>query len=113
MGITFKENCPDIRNSKVIDLISELLNWTVKVVVTDPWADAVEVKYEYGLELSQLNASQKVDALVVAVAHGAFKSKSLPQLRALCSSENPVLADVKGLYDPGLASRAGFTVFRL
>jgi len=113
IGITFKENCPDIRNSKVIDMIRELTSWNVKVVVTDPWADPEEVKDEYGLELSEISDSRKVDAMVVAVAHDTFKHRPLHELRGLCSSANPVLADVKGIYDPELASRAGFTVFRL
>jgi len=113
MGITFKENCPDIRNSKVIDIIHELESWNVKVVVTDPWADADEVKHEYGIELSEISAVQKVDALVVAVAHDTFKCQPLQTLRGLCSSSNPVLADVKGLYDRELASSSGFVVFRL
>jgi UDP-N-acetyl-D-galactosamine dehydrogenase len=113
MGITFKENCPDIRNSKVIDIIRELASWNVKVVVTDPWADAEEVRREYGVELSEIGASRKVDAVVVAVAHDEFKTYSPQALRSLCSSVNPVLADVKGLYDRDLASRNGFTVFRL
>lgn len=113
MGITFKENCPDTRNSKVIDIIRELVSWNVRVLVTDPWADAEEVQHEYGIELSEISASQQVDAMVVAVAHDAFKSKSLQELRGFCSSVNPVLADVKGLYDSELVSRAGFTAFRL
>jgi UDP-N-acetyl-D-galactosamine dehydrogenase len=113
MGITFKENCPDIRNSKAIDIIRELVSWNVNVVVTDPWADAEAVEQEYGLRLSEIDASQKVDAIVVAVAHDAFKARSLQELHGLCSSPNPVLADVKGLYDRDLALSVGFGVFRL
>jgi UDP-N-acetyl-D-galactosamine dehydrogenase len=113
LGITFKENCPDIRNSKVVDIIKELNAWGVEVVVSDPWADADEVRHEYGVELTAIDADRKVDALVVAVAHDLFKALSVRDLRALCRSRRPVLADVKGIYDRDLASNEGFAVFRL
>ena len=113
MGITFKENCPDIRNSKVIDLITELQKWNVNVVVSDPWADSAEVAHEYGLELATVDANRQVDALVVAVGHEQYASLSPEALRALCRGDKPVLADVKALYNRNDASNAGFTVFRL
>ena len=113
MGITFKENCPDIRNSKVIDLITELQKWNVNVVVSDPWADSAEVAHEYGLELATVDANRQVDALVVAVGHEQYASLSPEALRALCRGDKPVLADVKALYNRNDASDAGFTVFRL
>ncbi len=113
MGITFKENCPDIRNSRVIDIIHELQSWNVSVVVMDPWADPDEVRHEYGVELAEINSDRRVDALVVAVAHDVFKLIPLSDLRALCQAEAPVLADVKGLFNAELASKAGFTAFRL
>lgn len=112
MGITFKENCPDIRNSKVVDLVKELKNWNVNVVIIDPWANVDEVQHEYGLELGVINEANPVDALVVAVGHNEFRSLTLPELRALCRSPQPVLADVKALYDRYAAVAAGFTVFR-
>lgn len=113
MGITFKENCPDIRNSKVIDLIAELQKWNVNVVVCDPWANADEVAHEYGLRLDTVSPDQPVDALVVAVGHEQFAGLSPEALRALCRGDKPVLADVKALYDRNDAGKAGFTVFRL
>ncbi len=112
MGITFKENCPDIRNSKVADLVQELEQWGAKVVVADPWADASEVEQEYGIGLGVIDATHKVDALVVAVGHQEFREMSATQLRALCGSERPVLADIKSLFDRLEAADAGFTVFR-
>jgi UDP-N-acetyl-D-galactosamine dehydrogenase len=112
MGVTFKDNCPDIRNSKVIDLIKELQQWGVKVVVTDPWADLAEVKHEYGINLEDINASNPVDALVVAVGHEEFRHKTLQELRQLCKSDQPVLGDIKSLYDRHEAKKIGFTVFR-
>jgi UDP-N-acetyl-D-galactosamine dehydrogenase len=112
MGITFKENCPDIRNSKVADLVKELQSWGANVVVTDPWANASEVEHEYGIRLGTIDESNKVDALIVAVGHNEFRAMSLEQLKDLCGSEKPVLADVKALYNRHDALKAGFTVFR-
>lgn len=113
MGVTFKENCPDIRNSKVVDLINELKSWGVKVVVADPWADADEIMHEYGIALESVDESNKVDSLVVAVGHQEYRALTPVQLRALCHGHYPVLADVKALYDRQAAATAGFTVFRL
>lgn len=113
MGITFKENCPDIRNSKVADLVKELQNWGVSVIVADPWANSDEVMHEYGIRLGSIDKTNKVDALVVAVGHGEFRAMSPAQLKNLCRSEKPVLADVKALYCRHGAAEVGFTVFRL
>jgi UDP-N-acetyl-D-galactosamine dehydrogenase len=112
MGITFKENCPDIRSSKVVDLVKELQQWGVKVVVDDPWADPAEVKHEYGINLELINSSKPVDALVVAVGHEEFRVKTLHELRQLCKGSQPVLGDIKSLYNRHEAAAAGFTVFR-
>lgn len=112
MGITFKENCPDIRNSKVADLVKELENWGAKVVVTDPWANPEEVSHEYGINLGRIDASNKVDSLVVAVGHNEFRTMTPDQLKTLCRTEKAVLADVKALYNRHDAANAGFTVFR-
>ena len=112
MGITFKENCPDIRNSKVADLVKELETWGVKVVVTDPWASAEEVKHEYGIQLSAIDESNKVDSLLVAVGHNEFRAMTPDQLKKFCKADKPVLADVKALYNRHEAANAGFTVFR-
>ncbi|EHU1307231.1 Vi polysaccharide biosynthesis UDP-N-acetylglucosamine C-6 dehydrogenase TviB [Acinetobacter baumannii] len=113
LGVTFKENCPDIRNSKVADLIKELEFWGAQVVVADPWADAEEVKHEYGVELGTVNAQNPVDSLIVAVGHSEFRSLSASELRSYVKVEKPVLADVKSLFDRTQMSDVGFTVFRL
>jgi UDP-N-acetyl-D-glucosamine/UDP-N-acetyl-D-galactosamine dehydrogenase len=112
MGITFKENCPDIRNSKVADLVKELQQWGVNVVVTDPLADAEEVMHEYGIDLEVIDMNHPVDALVVAVGHNQFRRQKPKQLRQLCKGSQPVLADIKSLYNRHEAVAAGFTVFR-
>lgn len=113
LGITFKENCPDIRNSKVVDMVREFEAWGTTVVVADPWASAKEVAHEYGLQLGLVDASNQVDALVVAVGHNDYRNASPAELRALCRGTQPVLADVKSLFDRQQVAEAGFTVFRL
>jgi len=113
LGVTFKDNCPDIRNSKVVNLIEELQSWNVNVVVEDPWADASEVFEEYGIRLQNIDDAGGVDSLVVAVGHREFRDLSLPELRSWCRTTEPVLADLKCVFDKNEASSAGFTVFRL
>jgi UDP-N-acetyl-D-galactosamine dehydrogenase len=113
LGITFKENCPDIRNSKVVDMVREFEAWGIKVVITDTWASAEEVAREYGLKLGAVDVDHPVDALVVAVGHNEYRSLSPENLRLLCRGDKPVLADVKSLYNRHTAAKAGFTVFRL
>ena len=112
MGITFKENCPDIRNSKVVDLIKEFEAWGVSVVVVDPYADANEVMDEYDLKLSNIDDLYDLDSLVVAVGHKAYRDMELTKLKGLFKSDKPVLADLKALYDRHEASALGLTLFR-
>ena len=113
LGVTFKENCPDIRNSKVVDLVRELQAWGVTVVVADPWADAAEFTHEYDLTLGVVDSQCPVDSLVVAVGHHQYRHLSPMQLRQLCRGDKPVLADVKSLYNRHDLTNSGFTVFRL
>ncbi|ABR73491.1 Vi polysaccharide biosynthesis protein VipA/TviB [Actinobacillus succinogenes] len=113
LGVTFKENCPDIRNSKVVDVIHELRNWGADVVVADPWADPAEVKHEYGLDLSVIDENHPVDALIVAVGHKEFRELNPEILRTYMNSSNPVLVDVKSLFDRDALSQQGISVFRL
>lgn len=113
LGITFKENCPDIRNSKVVDMVREFEAWGAQIVVADAWADAEEVHQEYGITLGQISPEQPVDALVVAVGHNEYRALTPAQLQALIRSPQPVLADVKSLYDRHAMAEVGFSVFRL
>lgn len=114
LGITFKENCPDIRNSKVADLVKELNHWGVNVVVADPWANADEVEYEYGIRLGSIDSQSRVDSLIVAVGHAEFKAMQPEALRTLCKTEKqPILGDLKSLFDRQACAEAGFKVFRL
>ncbi|MDA8757215.1 nucleotide sugar dehydrogenase [Amylibacter sp.] len=113
MGITFKENCPDIRNSKVINIITELRNWNIKVVVVDPWADPAEVEVVYGLSLGEISSKKQVDSLIVAVGHHQFRDLGPEELRGFCRGSTPVLADVKSIYDRVKLGAQDFSVFRL
>ena len=112
MGITFKENCPDIRNTKVVDVVNELLSWGVNVVVEDPWANATELKKIYGIKLDDIN-NKKVDSLIIAVGHNEFRSLTVNQLKDLCKGDKPVIADVKSIYNKEDLIAKGFSVFRL
>jgi len=113
LGITFKENCPDVRNSKITDVVSEFKNWGVNVVVADPWADSIEVERIYGITLGKVDSNHQVDSLIVAVGHNEFRDLDTAALRALCRGSAPVLADVKSIYDRKALSEHGFSVFRL
>jgi UDP-N-acetyl-D-galactosamine dehydrogenase len=94
LGITFKENCPDIRNSKVIDVIRELQEFGTQVDVYDPWANPAEVRHEYGIDLKE-HISGTYDAVILAVAHKAFRDLNLQALK----HEKTVIYDVKGFYE--------------
>ena len=113
LGVTFKENCPDIRNSKVVDLINELNTWGVEVVISDPWAGPEEVKEEYGFDLVDFDSLQNLDSIVVAVGHNEFRSLNPADLIKLTHAGKPVLADVKAIFERDSLVEAGFTVFRL
>ncbi len=114
MGITFKENCPDIRNSKVVDLIREIESWGAKALVVDCWANPNEVAEEYGIQLGSINQSNKVDSLIVAVGHSEYRHLSPQDLISLCTTNHkPVIGDLKCLYDRHALADQGFTVFRL
>lgn len=97
LGFTFKENCPDLRNTRVIDLVSELSAFGARVEVFDPWADLAEARMEYGIELqSDLQDSEKYDAVVIAVGHEEFKTLGINALRGLLNNRG-VIYDVKGI----------------
>ena len=112
LGVTFKENCPDIRNSKVIDLIKELQQWNIEVLVADPWADADEVMAEYGIALTNIVDLNDMDGIAVAVAHEEFTSLTTKQLREFCRADKPVIADLKSIFDRKSLSASDFSIFR-
>ncbi|WP_335911639.1 Vi polysaccharide biosynthesis UDP-N-acetylglucosamine C-6 dehydrogenase TviB [Shewanella indica] len=98
MGLTFKENCPDLRNTRVIDIISELKEYNITVDVVDPWCSAAEAKSEYGLSLCESEHSNKYDGIILAVAHNEFKEMGIEKIRALGKAEH-VLYDLKYVLD--------------
>ena len=113
MGITFKENCPDLRNSKVIDVVNELKNWGVNVVVVDPWADKLKLQQEHNIQLGVIDDKNKVNSLIVAVGHSQFRTISAKELRNFCNGSKPVIADVKSIYNKEDLLAEGLSVFRL
>lgn len=115
MGITFKENCPDIRNSKVVDIIKGLNEYGVVPKVVDPWADKEDVAKEYGLELSKMEDIHDADCVIVAVAHDSFKKLTESNLREIIGNnlERKVLIDVKGIYDANMINNMGIILWRL
>jgi UDP-N-acetyl-D-galactosamine dehydrogenase len=112
LGLTFKENCPDLRNSRVIDIIHELQDYGITVQVHDPLADAAEALHEYGVTLVPFAELHPAAAVVVAVAHQEYHELTVEQLKALMG-RNPVLIDVKSICDPVAAQEAGIRFWRL
>jgi len=113
MGITFKQNCPDFRNSKTIDVFKELKNWGANVVVIDPWVDQAKLQKEHQIKLGKIDKDNKVDSLIVAVGHDQFRSLSAKKLRSYCNGLKPVVGDVKSIYKKEDLINEGFSVFRL
>jgi UDP-N-acetyl-D-galactosamine dehydrogenase len=93
LGITFKENCPDIRNTKVVDIVHTLEPYTKNITIYDPWANPEEVKHEYKVEITTTLPNNKFDTIILAVAHNQFLELDLTTLR----KENSVLYDVKNI----------------
>jgi UDP-N-acetyl-D-galactosamine dehydrogenase len=112
LGMTFKEDCPDLRNSKVIDVIRELQSFGVKVHVHDPIADSDECRHEYGIGLTEWDQLPKSAAIVAAVAHRPYKEMGLVTLLSKLVPGG-VFADVKAAYDPERVREAGHTLWRL
>jgi UDP-N-acetyl-D-galactosamine dehydrogenase len=112
LGLTFKEDCPDIRNTRVIDLIHELKSYGIDVHVHDPVPDAEEARHEYGLELEPWDALPRADAIVVAVAHRQFVGMPLADFHAKVV-EHGCFIDVKSQFDMAALQQAGLTVWRL
>jgi UDP-N-acetyl-D-galactosamine dehydrogenase len=99
MGMTFKENCPDVRNSKVVDVVRELEKYGAKVDIYDPWVDGNEAHHEYGLKPVKKPRKAGYDAIVMAVAHKEFRDMGLAKIKALAKREH-VLYDIKYVFRP-------------
>ena len=117
LGITFKENCPDTRNSKVVDIINRLKEFDIEPVVTDNWADADVAKKEYGVDLVPFNDIPKADCVIVAVGHEEYRSMSMMKLKELfkgnLADDEKVLVDVKSLYRMDELKASGMRFWRL
>jgi len=116
-GITFKENCPDTRNSKVNDIIKRLEEYEIVPQVTDPWADPEIAKHEYGVDLIPFEEAKDADCIIVAVGHKEFRSLSMIQLKeffkADLADDEKVLIDVKSLYRMDELKASGMRFWRL
>ena len=116
LGITFKENCPDTRNSKVVDIIKRLKEYEITPIVSDSWADIEVAKQEYGVDLVPFEELPKADCLIVAVGHSEFRSMSTMQLKTLfkdAPDDEKVLIDVKSLYRLDELKASGMRFWRL
>ena len=116
LGLTFKENCPDTRNSKVSDVYNSLMEYGVKPVVIDPWACESDAKNEYNIELSSMDTAIDADCIILAVAHNEFKALKLDDIKKMfkqCDDSEKVLIDVKGLYKVSDLNASGMKYWRL
>ena len=116
LGLTFKENCPDTRNSKVDDIIKRLAEYEITPVVVDPWASERDAMHEYGVTLTKLEDVKDADCVIVAVAHNEFRALSLDDIKKLfkkCDDAEKVLVDVKGLYKISELEESGMKYWRL
>lgn len=100
LGFTFKENCPDTRNSKVWDIVNELKEYGIAPVISDPVADAPEAQRIYGVEFADMNTITEMDAIILAVAHDEFKRLEKAEIDKLYGPGEKVLLDVKGILNP-------------
>lgn len=116
LGLTFKENCPDTRNSKVDDIIKRLAEYEIFPVIVDPWASERDAMHEYGVTITKLEDVKDADCIIVAVAHNEFKALSLDEIKKLfkaCDDSGKVLIDVKGLYKISELKKSGIKYWRL
>ncbi len=116
LGLTFKENCPDTRNSKVDDIIKRLNEYDIEPEVVDPWASERDAMHEYGVKLTALDKVKDADCVIVAVAHNEFKALGLDEIKKLykkSADDEKVLIDVKGIYKVSELNASGMTYWRL
>lgn len=113
LGFTFKENCPDTRNTKVIDIVRELREYGIEPIISDPQADKAEAKKLYGVEFVDFNQINDMDAVIITVAHSEFKKIKLDDVAKLYRSDKKVMIDVKGLFERWEYENAGFVYWRL
>jgi UDP-N-acetyl-D-galactosamine dehydrogenase len=113
LGFTFKENCPDTRNTKVYDIVRELCEYGISPVVCDPVADKQETEALYGIQLCDLDKIQDMDAVIIAVAHSQFKALTKEKISAMFADGQKLLFDIKGIFDKNEYQADGFKYWRL
>lgn len=113
LGFTFKENCPDTRNSKVIDIVKELREYGIEPDIADTEADADEAERLYGIRFTDISDIREMDAVILAVAHENFKMMTMEKINALFGSGKKVLLDVKGIFPRREYEEAGYSYWRL
>ena len=116
LGLTFKENCPDTRNSKVDDIVKRLNEYGITPIVVDPWASERDAMHEYGITLTRLEDIKDADCIIVAVAHNEFKALSLDEISSMfknVENDKKIIVDVKGLYKIEDLNRSGMRYWRL
>ena len=113
LGFTFKENCPDTRNTKVIDIVKELQEYGIMPIIADPRADEVEAKMLYGIDFADIDTIQGMDAVILAVTHEEFRSLTLGKIDTYFGKGQKVLLDIKGLLDRKIFETAGYIYWRL
>ncbi|MCI9162624.1 MAG: nucleotide sugar dehydrogenase [Lachnospiraceae bacterium] len=113
LGFTFKEDCPDTRNTKVIDIIRELAEYGITPTVADPEADAGETKGLYGIEFAGMEDVRDMDAVVFAVAHGGFRKLGMEDIGRFYGNRKKILFDLKGMFDKEEYEKAGYSYWRL
>ena len=113
LGFTFKENCPDTRNSKVIDIVNELGEYGIEPIITDPVADAEEAKRLYNITFVNINTIKSVDAVILAVSHDEFKRLTMSDINKLYNKGKKIMVDVKGLLNRKEYEKAGYSYWRL
>lgn len=113
LGFTFKENCPDTRNTKIIDIVNELKEYGITPVIADPTADADEAERLYGVKFTDMSDVKEMDAVILAVAHTEFKDLTMEDLDKLFGEGKKVLLDLKGILDRKAYESAGYSYWRL
>lgn len=113
LGFTFKENCPDTRNTKIIDIVNELGEYGITPIIADPTADADEAERLYGIKFTDINTIKNVDAVVLAVAHDKFKELSMVDIDSFYGEGRKIMIDIKGLLDRKEYENAGYSYWRL
>jgi UDP-N-acetyl-D-galactosamine dehydrogenase len=113
LGITFKEDVPDLRNTKVVDIINELKDYGVDVLVCDPLADPDEAREYYDIDLRPFDEIKDVDAVILAVMHQNYRNGDLEGIAGLCADSNALIIDVKGCFNPQEAQNLGLAYWRL